>query len=245
MSVAVLIPWAGQCAHRIAALSYVRTWYARNFPDWQVCIGESSSGAQWCKAGAVREALRQTAADTLVIADADCIAPKVGEAVEAVRSGSGWAMPHFTVHRLSEEGSRSVMHDEADPAHFPRTPRFYAQMPYGGYPGGGIVVVPRNTYASTPLDPRFIGWGQEDESWAMALKCLHGAPWRPRNAPLWHLWHPPQNRMSRSVGSPASQELRATYRRIADPRSMERNLATARNYIEQALMEGAQSCIPA
>ena len=243
MSVAVLIPWAGQCPYRTAALEHVQAWYAENHPDWKICIGESSPGGQWVKAGAIREALRQTPAETLVIADADCLAPKVGDAVAAVQNGHSWAMPHHTVHRLSEEGSQAVIHESADPLSFPRTPRFYAQMPYAGYLGGGIAVVSRTAYASAPLDPRFIGWGQEDESWAMALKCLYGTPWRPRNAPLWHLWHPPQQRMSRAVGSPASRELRSNYRRIKDPRTMERNLATARAYIEQALTEGEKDCV--
>lgn len=240
-SVAVLIPWAGQCPHRTAALTHVQAWYQHNYPDWQICIGESAPGEAWCKAEAVREALRQTGADILIIADADCLAPKIGEAVAAVRAGSAWAMPHYTVHRLSASATRLVIEDGADPAELPRTTGYYSQMPYAGYAGGGIAVVSRETYASTPLDPRFIGWGQEDESWAIALKCLHGSPWRPRHGPLWHLWHPPQRRMTRSVGSHASRELYATYKRVVAERGMERNLATARAFIEQALTEGKKA----
>jgi len=43
------------------------------------------------------------------------------------------------------------------------------QRPYPGYPGGGITVLPRSTYTEVPLDLRYEGWGQEDESWAHAL----------------------------------------------------------------------------
>lgn len=240
LMVAVLVPWAGKCPHRAAAFSYVRSWYQKNFPDWEICVGEASPGDQWCKAEAVRNALKQTSSDILIIADADCIAPKINEAVDAVRGTYGWAMPHYTVHRLSQEASRQVIENDADPATFPRSSRFYGQLPYAGYAGGGIVVMKRSAYASVPLDPRFIGWGQEDESWAIALRCLQGAPWRPRHGPMWHLWHPPQRRMSRSVGSPASRELRAAYKRVIKERAMERHLSVARAYIEEALEEGAK-----
>lgn len=237
MSVAVLIPWAGECPHRAAALDHVRAWYGRHFPDWQICIGEARTGADWCKAEAVRNALVKTSADLLVIADADCFAPRIHEAVNAVTADHlAWAMPHYTVHRLSSQATREVIEDGTDPASFPRNVRHYAQMPYTGYPGGGIVIVRREKYLDCPLDPRFTGWGQEDESWAIALRSLYGPPWRPATGPLWHLWHPPQRRASRAVGSPASQELRTAYRKAAREKSMERHLQPARAFVREAVV---------
>lgn len=234
-TVAVLIPWAGECPHRAVALDYVRRWYAEHFPDWQICIGHADPGPRWCKADAVADAARQTPADILVIADADCYAPRVGEAIEAVRTNCAWAMPHYVVHRLSQSATKQVIENGADPADFPRTIRNYAQMPYTGYAGGGIVAIRRDVYADCPLDPRFIGWGQEDESWAIGLKALYGAPWRPQRGPLWHLWHPPQSRSSRAVGSATSQALRAAYRKAARTHTMDRQLAVAREHVASAL----------
>lgn len=241
-SVAVLVPWAGSCPHRTAALDYVRSWYATHHPTWEICIGEGASGPHWCKADAIRSAVCQTSAETLVIADADCFAPKVGEAVEAVEHSYGWAMPHYTVHRLTNYATKQLIEAGQDPSQFPRNVRYYAQMPYTGYAGGGIAVMKRDIYADCPLDPRFTGWGQEDESWAIALKSLHGSPWRPTRGPLWHLWHPPQRRSSRAVGSPASGQLRAAYRRAAVERSMARNLSTARQHIHHAIRECSPAC---
>lgn len=241
-SVAVLVPWAGSCPYRTVAFSYVRSWYAEHHPDWQICVGESAAGPQWCKAEAVRNAVRQTNADILVVADADCFAPLVGEAVAAVGNGYAWAMPHYTVHRLTNHATKQVVEAGEDPARFPRNVRYYAQMPYTGYAGGGIVAMWRNTYANCPLDPRFTGWGQEDESWAIALKSLYGAPWRPAKGPLWHLWHPPQRRSSRAVGSAASGQLRTAYRRAALAKTMDRNMATARGYVQHAILECSMTC---
>lgn len=234
-SVSVLMPWAGVCPHRLSALAHVRSWYTENYPDWDICIGDAHEGADWCKAEAVRSALHWTRPDTdiLVIADADCIAPNIGDAVDAIRSGNhGWAMPHRTVHRLNHIGTGLVVQQGADPAGLPRTLHYYTQMPYTGYAGGGIVVLKKNTYTECPLDPRFVGWGQEDESWAIALKSLFGPPWRPRHAPLWHLWHPPQQRTSRAVGSSASRSLRAEYRRLSKfPDAMKDHIRNAKSYV--------------
>jgi len=236
--VSVLVPWAGECPHRSAAFGYVTHWYARHFPDWTVHTGISETGPGWCKADALKDALAQTPADILVIADADCIAPGVGDAVRSVAADQAWAMPHYTVHRLNAPATRQVIQDDADPASFPRTPRHYAQMPYTGYAGGGITVVSRSAYAQAPMDPRFTGWGQEDESWALALRMLYGAPWRPRSGPLWHLWHPPQRRLSRAVGSENSRQLRSVYRRARTRASMEANLAIARAHVQEGLHPG-------
>jgi hypothetical protein len=241
-SVAVLVPWAGACPYRTVAFSYVRSWYAEHHPDWQICVGEATAGPQWCKAEAVRNAVRQTSADVLIVADADCFAPRVGEAVQAVEQSYAWAMPHYTVHRLTNHATKQLVEAGQEPSQFPRNVRYYAQMPYTGYAGGGIAVLKREAYAECPLDPRFIGWGQEDESWAIGLKSLYGAPWRPQRGPLWHLWHPPQRRSSRSVGSASSGQLRSAYRQAAVQRTMEGNLATARAYIQGAMEEGSRAC---
>jgi hypothetical protein len=84
----------------------------------------------------------------------------------------------------------------------------------------GIVIAPREMLLSVPLDPRYIGWGQEDVSWAIALETLAGRPWRGR-APLVHLWHPPQDRMTRRFGSRASRDLYRRYQAAShDPTAM-------------------------
>lgn len=90
----------------------------------------------------------------------------------------------------------------------------HSEPSYQGFAGGGITVLPVRTYLDVPLDTRFTGWGGEDEAWALALRALVGPPWR-GTAPLWHLWHPPQDRASRRWGSPEARDLYLRYRRAA------------------------------
>lgn len=201
----VILPWAADttCRHRRDALAWVRTrWRSTGH---QVVVGETSG--PWRKAAAVADALPRTSGDVLVVADADVWCDGVTEAIERVRTGAAWAIPHGRVHRLGEAATGLVL-GGADP----HAGMEHAQRPYAGMAGGGIVVLPRATYERVPLDPRFVGWGQEDESWAAALTCLAGRPWR-GNAPAWHLYHPPQERMSRRWGSTEAQLLAVRYRR--------------------------------
>lgn len=179
-------------------------------------IVEGDCSGLWCKAEAVADALSKASGQTLVIADADVWCAGVPQAVEAVRRGSGWAIPHYQVLRLTRPATAHVMSAGQWPGRgtMIRTQGgaipAYAQRPYPGRPGGGIVVLSRASYQRVPLDPRFKGWGQEDESWALALGTLLGPPWR-GTADLWHLWHDPAPRQSREVGSQASLNLHRRY----------------------------------
>jgi hypothetical protein len=216
MSVAVLVPWSGDCPHRRAAWEWTRSWYETHHPDWAVIRGEITG--EWSKAKAVAEALNQTDADILVIADGDCVAPELGNAVRQIEAGTKrWAIPHLRVHRLAQEATERVFAG-AEPRDVLDTLDDYDQPPYRGMAGGGITVLRRETYLQAPMDHRFVGWGQEDQAWAIALKCLFGNPWRSQNGPLWHMWHPPQDRMSREKGSPSSWNLYRLYCRVAADR---------------------------
>lgn len=197
--VSVLIPFAGSCPHRLRALRWVVASLHSDQPEWQIVIG--GIRGQWCKADAVQNAAARASGDVLVVHDADVRADQTADAVGEVAAGAPWAIPHRMVRRLSEAGTESFMRGESAEL---------SERPYAGRAGGGIVVLPRETWAAVPLDRRFIGWGQEDESWALALTVLAGKPIR-LGGDLMHLWHPPQSRLSRSIGSREGQKLYRRY----------------------------------
>lgn len=205
--VEVIVPWRGGCPHRERVLRYVLARYEQ--APVTVTVATHDEGP-WVKALAVRPAVERSTAKVIVVADADCLAPLTG-AVTAVWQGkAGWALPHTEVRRLNERATRAVIEDGAPPAMF-GPGNGYAEDPYVGVVGGGILVATRDVLLDCPLDPRFEGWGDEDVSWGWALTTLHGRPWRGPD-PLWHLWHPPQQREHRKLGSHRSLQLRQRYR---------------------------------
>lgn len=217
MSVEVIVPWLGGCEHRECA----REWCLGRYP-WPVTLATGSE--PWCKARAVMPLVRASAADVVVIADADCWSEGLADAVAAVERGAVWAVPHDAVHRLTAAATEDLLAGEQaseldEPA-------------YRGVVGGGFVVAPRDAVLAVPMDPRFVGWGQEDRSWGMALEAVLGPPWR-GSAPLVHLWHPPASRQDRVIGSMEGWRLQRRYTKARwQPEAMAALLSEA-----QALLE--------
>lgn len=217
--VAVLVPWRGGDPTREAAWGYVRRWWAATHPGWPVITGACPDGP-WSKGAAIADALARATAEVLVLADADVWCDRVDLAVDAVESGRArWAVPHRLVHRLDRQSTAAVINGQ-----IPVEQAQVEQRPYPGYLAGGLTVIDRRLLTEAPVDPRFCGWGQEDEAAAAAWTVLAGRPWRGR-ADLWHLWHTPPQRLSRSVGSLASVALLARYRQATTPARMRRLLA--------------------
>lgn len=203
--ITVLVPWRGGCQHRDDAFAWVRLQYERAHPDWRVIRCQAPAGP-WVKALAVMPVIAECSPDVLVVADADAWCEGLGEAVQDVRDGAPWAIPHTGIFRLSEQATAEVFAGGE-----PREGAELTRRPYKGTEGGGFVIAHRDTLLDIPLDSRFEGWGQEDESWGVALRCLAGAPKRGHRPPLWHLWHPPQDRITTRWGSTAGKRLHARY----------------------------------
>lgn len=199
---AVIIPWRPGCPHREAALEWVcGRWRGLGLDP----ILGVHDGAEWCKASAVANGLAETTADTVIVADGDVWCDGITEALQAADTAT-WVIPHKLVHRLTQDATADVLAGAAPD--LKRT----EQRPYSGQPAGGIVILRRATYDDVPLDAQFVGWGQEDQSWDLALRTLAGRPVR-FTAPLIHLWHPPQPRLTRSRGSAASRDRYTRYQR--------------------------------
>lgn len=200
-TVAVVVPWRPGCPHREAAWSWVRSRYESEHPGWPVIEGTPPAGP-WVKALAVEDALARTDADLLVIADADVWVDGLAEAVDLLAEHPT-VVPHKMVMRLDQPSTESLI------AGRPFQPS-YDQRPYIGRAGGGVFAIRREVWDRVPMDPRFAGWGGEDDSWVIAIRQLVAIPHR-LTADLTHLWHPPQERLTRSVGSEASALLNRRY----------------------------------
>lgn len=204
MNVTVVVPWRAGCPDRARAWEWVQARYALEHAGWHVVEAPAGDG-DWCKASAVNPAVAAAPDGIVVVADADVWCDGLPRAVEAVGGGAPWAMPHRLVHRLTPDATSLLVAGTGQAQRLETTER-----PYRGVLGGGIVVAHRDALRAAPLDPRFVGWGQEDISWAIALHTLAGRCWR-GSADLLHLWHPPQSRMSRRVGSHDGHHLHRRY----------------------------------
>ena len=208
--VAVVIPWQDTgCEHRAAALAWVTAQYMRTHPSWPIVLSAPPLGP-WCKAAAVTPAVAAADADIVIVADADVWTTGTAAAVASIEAGAPWAIPHTNLYRLTREATADVVNGAEPDLRDIEIDRHGHRRPYVGYAGGGTVIALRDTLLDVPLDPRFVGWGQEDMSWALALACLRGQPVRQPDD-MVHLWHPPQQRANRKIGSLEGKLLHRRY----------------------------------
>lgn len=202
----MLVPYRGDDGGpRDQAWHHIRARWAAEHPDWPVIVGQCRAVA-WIKGEAVVDAFKRARGGLAIVADADVWCGEgIVDAVERVAAGAPWAIPHRYVRRLDESASAAVL------AGAPLTFELATRRVHQGFPGGGMVVLPRATLAAVPMDRRFAGWGQEDESWALALTTLVGPAWR-GSADLYHLWHgEAAPRWSHHFGSKAGRALWMRY----------------------------------
>jgi hypothetical protein len=212
--------------------AWLQARYSLLHPSWEVV--EGFCHGPWSKGAAVADGLSRASGDVIVIADADswCAQAVMVEAVELARTVP-WVMPHSVVERLDAVSTRTIL--DRPPGDVPRGCRSYR---HDAPVGGGIVIARREVLEDVPLDPRLLGWG-EDESWGRALDCLAG-PHVNLGAALWHLDHLPQptrrralpatdalaNRYFGAVGDPIAmrilvEEARARLRSLAEASALE------------------------
>lgn len=221
MTVSVVVPWRAGCPWREKAWEWVQARYAAAHPDWELVTGTCADGP-FNRSAAILDATSRASGDVLVVADADVWCDPQ-PAVDRVDE-SGWAIPHLLIHRLAETSTLALLDGEEDWRGLPLSgDNPQDSRPYRGHETGTLVVLRRDVLEDVPPDRRFVGWGQEDDAWALALRKLVGVPWRGRGD-LVHLWHPAPPRLTRRVGNPESLALFRRYDRARRNRAAMRAL---------------------
>lgn len=210
---AVLVPWRPDHSWRSRAWEHVHGRYRSEHPDWTIITAPGPDGA-FSRAAAILDAAECSDAEVLVIADADVWCDGVADAVDQVDE-HGWAIPHRLVHRLAPASTEQLLAGGAWRGLALSTDNPQDSRPYIGHETGTLVALHRDILTAAPPDRRFVGWGQEDDAWSITLRTLIGRPWRGTHD-LVHLWHPPQPRDGRVIGSAAGWALYRRYRRAAN-----------------------------
>ncbi len=197
----VIIPFGGDDVYRQLNLLHIQQqWWDLEIP---IKVGVYEEGP-WCKAYAVEEALINSTAEWIIITDGDVWCENVDHWIDdVVTSEQQWGIPHKTIDRLDAASTSKVLTGGPWGG-------TYAKPPYKSVAGGGTVMLRREMYEQVPLDPRFVGWGYEDECWGLGLMTMFGEPVKGTD-PMWHLWHPPAIPKTGRVMDSDKRRLRQRY----------------------------------
>lgn len=206
MAVSVLVPYRPDGAERDRNWRYIQAAYTAFHPDWEIVVGRSPDGPFNRSAG-ILDAASRANGTVFVVADADVWV----DCTDAVAECETWALPHCMLHRLSEASTRKVLAGADWRGLELSTDNHQDRRPYRVKPCGACVVITRDVLYDVPPDIRFAGWGGEDQAWSFALHLLVGRPWY-GFGDLVHLYHPPQERLNRKVGTHEGQRLLNRYR---------------------------------
>jgi hypothetical protein len=213
--VIVVVPWRDSGdPDRQAAWQWLSARWKATFPDWPLV--EADCEGPWNKPKALNDTIANLDCRVLVVADADCIidAHRLRWAAHDANVVP-WVVPHGPVWRM-DQASTARLYDEDPTADLPDDPGLI-RNPYKGFPGGGLFVIGRAQWDRTGgFDPKFTGWGAEDEAFAVAADTLLGPHVR-YDGPLWHLYHHPGLRGKHPQWK-ANRKRFGTYQAVADDR---------------------------
>lgn len=204
--ITVAVPLRIEDEHRQAAWDYVRKRWGTEYPGWPLVTGECAG--EWRKAVAVKDAVDKADTPHVLVIDADVWIPGIDRVAVELKAAR-WAKPHRMMIRLTPQATLDVLAGENISA-AASNPHNQLEPPYAHVIGGGAVMLPTDVARECPGDARFVGWGGQDTSWGWMLGTILGPPLIGLT-PAIHLWHPPQPRPTRSLGSPENEALKARY----------------------------------
>lgn len=229
--VSVVVPFRpGYDLQRDRVWDHIRGLWRDRYPSWPVYEASDQPGP-WRKGLAVQRALAQAPDGLVIIADADVWAPSILQSVAAVEQGAKWSMPYRKLIRLNKLATDLILNGESTINRIGLVKGAWAEKPYYQETAGGMVVLRRQLALDVPIDPNFAGWGGEDMAWAIALQAIVGPRHRIEASTLYHLWHEPQKRQNRVLGSPENTELLRLYGKARNsPDLMGRLIARAKAF---------------
>jgi Glycosyltransferase like family 2 len=185
--ISFIVPFRSTEFHRVQSSEWVLKKLRQNW-DYEIRIG--SNMGDFNRSASRNVLVGISNADVFVFVDADSyvIKDQIEEGCESALE-HGWCLPYSHYYSLTESGSRKFMANEK----IGHGDDFEFIFPTTDHPipaVGGCVIVRRDVFETVAgYDERFIGWGEEDRAFVLALETLAGPVPRVPGG-IHHIWHP-------------------------------------------------------
>jgi predicted glycosyltransferase involved in capsule biosynthesis len=208
--ISFIVPFASEEPHRVKHFHFVKT-YLESFPNSEVVVTALSAHGEFSRSRSRNAGARMAHGNVLAFVDADSVVSHewTNMGVALIESGhTGVYLPFDEYRNLDEKGTEDFYAGATDPSC-----EFILPSPANPVPAvSGVVMVSAETFKQVWYDERFIGWGEEDRAFEIAISTVF-EPTRRGLGTLWHLWHPAPE--SERFGNPyfaANRDLCDQYR---------------------------------
>jgi predicted glycosyltransferase involved in capsule biosynthesis len=217
----VFIPFR-DVGDRVKQLNWLKAKWDVVSDDIQLIVAEDDGQQPFSKTIAVNNCYRQATSDVFAILDADVwLDPKVliQSAKTIANDPNKWIMPCDLVWRVTKTKTKEIV-DNPDFDLFTLSESDCSRIT--PVVGAASVFSRKQFETLGGMDPRFRGWGGEDNAWNLLMTDFFGKPESWSN-PLFHLWHP----------TPRDEDNKKIWAGQTD-----RNTVTLNEYIQASKVEG-------
>lgn len=166
-------------------------WMASSLPIEEIIVigDHGGRGDPFSRGVARNRAFSAAVGDAIIIADADTFVPlkSIVTALVHLDNGAPWVLPYDVYWNLDQATTERVLRHS--PSHFSMDGIFQYEHRIEGSTAGTLIMRPAAFQAVGGYDERFVGWGYEDNAFALALDTLVG-PHATVQGSAYHLWHP-------------------------------------------------------
>lgn len=196
-NLSILVPYRSDGGHRDRIFEWTQTFYKEQFPKAEICVGRNDHNL-FSRSAAINDAAAKATKDVFLIVDADLLFdPSLVKASLQLLSDFHWVVPYYSIRYATQESTERLL--STSPV-WPLQIQVQSEEIDWSVEGitGGIGIIPRKSFRKVRgFDTRFLGWGGEDDAFALAANTLCGKYTR-LNSNIYHLWHPTE----KSQGNP-------------------------------------------
>lgn len=182
----VIVPYRPDQGHRDKLWNHLKQTYWSTFPN-EIVVGEHLDGP-FNRSKAINQAAQRDW-DVAVIADSDTWVPveQLHTAIQTAKHTNRLTAAFTSVMELSEPQTAEMLTGKP----FPEVPSFDRIRTRELETQSSMLVITRRLWDQIGgFDPRFEGWGGEDNAFWKAATII-GGPANRVHGFAYHLWHPP------------------------------------------------------
>jgi predicted glycosyltransferase involved in capsule biosynthesis len=187
--ISLLIPFRSN-GERSAQFDWLQEKWNFLGSDFEIIVSEDDGLDPYSKTIAINNAYKKSTAEILAMVDADVwLDPQIllDAAAFITSNPNSWIRPCTDVYRIKKTKTKEII--SGDPSFsFPEITQKDCERVSVAV--GGVFVFSKKQFETLGgMDPRFRGWGGEDNAWTIIMnkKFSYSQRW---NKNLYHLWHP-------------------------------------------------------